>query len=218
MIFGADNDVKDHNSSDSKFIGWRSSFGSHAIISSPLILSFDLTSNDTDAYWPIISNKEAIAVNQQWAGSVGGLVKKWNPEHLNESSPLFVWGVDCDSAEAKSGKWVSKGKGKGSLVWQPSSGDGNDKGEPLCLEDAKGSTVGVRACNASNDQQGFYLNYTYNTYMDPCYEFLSVNACFSSLIKSLYRCASGGKCADEVVFLPPPNPHNLKQKPQVQIT
>jgi hypothetical protein len=89
-----------------EFIGWRASFGSHVIISSPLILSFDVTSNDTDAYWPIIANKEAIAINQNWAGSVGTLVKKWNPAHDNTSSADYVWGVNCDSEAAASGKWI----------------------------------------------------------------------------------------------------------------
>ena len=45
-IFGADANPNDHSSST--FIEWRTSFGLHAIISSPLILSFDVTSNDTD--------------------------------------------------------------------------------------------------------------------------------------------------------------------------
>ena len=36
----------------------------------------------------LAGNKEAIAVNQNWAGSVGSLVRKWNPAHDNASSPL----------------------------------------------------------------------------------------------------------------------------------
>ena len=43
----------------------RSHFGAWCIVSSPLILSFDLTNADTyTRVWPIISNKEAIQVNQ----------------------------------------------------------------------------------------------------------------------------------------------------------
>ena len=43
----------------------RSHFGSWAIVSSPLTLSHDVN-NDTvqDAVWPLISNKEVLAVNQ----------------------------------------------------------------------------------------------------------------------------------------------------------
>ena len=45
------------------------------IVSSPLILGLDLTdSAKVDAVWDIISNKEAIEVNQQWAGQPGRLV------------------------------------------------------------------------------------------------------------------------------------------------
>lgn len=54
----------------------RTHFGAWAIVSSPLILSHD-TTNDTvtDEIWPIISNTEAIAINQAWAGESGNLFK-----------------------------------------------------------------------------------------------------------------------------------------------
>ena len=50
----------------------RTHFGAWCIVSSPLILSHD-TNNDTisDEIWSIISNTEAIAVNQAWAGDSG---------------------------------------------------------------------------------------------------------------------------------------------------
>ena len=50
----------------------RSHFGAWAIISSPLILSFDLSKSELlDAMWPIITNRAVIAVNQKWAGHPG---------------------------------------------------------------------------------------------------------------------------------------------------
>ena len=54
-----------------------------------MILSFDVrpNSNALDTLWPIVANKEAIAVNQNWAGSVGALVKTWNPQEDNASAP-----------------------------------------------------------------------------------------------------------------------------------
>ena len=53
----------------------RTHFGAWCIVSSPLILGLDLTDAATvDAVWDIISNTEAIAVNQQWAGQPGRLV------------------------------------------------------------------------------------------------------------------------------------------------
>jgi alpha-galactosidase len=52
-------------------------FSAWAIVSSPLTLSHDVN-NDTimDAIWPVISNKEVIAVNQEWAGHSGSPFKK----------------------------------------------------------------------------------------------------------------------------------------------
>jgi len=56
---------------------WRMHFGAWAIVSSPLVLSHDVN-NDTvmDAVWPIIANKEVIAVNQAWAGHSGSPFKQ----------------------------------------------------------------------------------------------------------------------------------------------
>jgi len=54
----------------------RTHFNAWCIVSSPLILSHDLT-NDTisDAVWPIISNTEALAVSKAWAGESGTVFK-----------------------------------------------------------------------------------------------------------------------------------------------
>ena len=50
----------------------RSHFGAWAIVSSPLILSFDLTdSARMDRAWPIISNRRVLAVNQHFVGDPG---------------------------------------------------------------------------------------------------------------------------------------------------
>lgn len=50
----------------------RTHFGAWAIVSSPLILGMNLSDTDTLAtYWPIVSNSEAIAVNQEYAGMSG---------------------------------------------------------------------------------------------------------------------------------------------------
>jgi len=65
------------------FVEARSHFNAWCIVSSPLILSHD-TNNDTimDEIWPIISNVEAIAVNQAWAGESGNLF-------ASSSTPLW---------------------------------------------------------------------------------------------------------------------------------
>ncbi len=46
-------------------------------VSSPLVLGLDLT-NETnmDLFWPIITNHEAIAVNEAWVGDAGTLLKQ----------------------------------------------------------------------------------------------------------------------------------------------
>ena len=50
----------------------RSHFSAWAIMSSPLILSFNLTDPARmGRAWPIISNKRVLAVNQKWAGDPG---------------------------------------------------------------------------------------------------------------------------------------------------
>ena len=50
----------------------RTHFGAWCIVSSPLYLSTALADKARmDAIWPIISNREAIAVNQMWHGHPG---------------------------------------------------------------------------------------------------------------------------------------------------
>ena len=54
----------------------RTHFNAWCIVSSPLILSHDMT-NDTvsDSVWPIITNTEALAVSKAWAGMSGTVFK-----------------------------------------------------------------------------------------------------------------------------------------------
>jgi len=54
----------------------RTHFGAWVVVSSPLTLSHDVN-NDTvmDKVWPVISNKEAIAISQTYAGFSGGPFK-----------------------------------------------------------------------------------------------------------------------------------------------
>ena len=56
-------------------VAWnRAHFGAWCIVSSPLILGLDLDSPHLEEVVPFITNSEAIAVNQQWAGSAGFLL------------------------------------------------------------------------------------------------------------------------------------------------
>ena len=69
---GCDHGPGGENDPGLSYVEARTHFGAWCIVSSPLILSHD-TNNDTitDEIWPIISNTEAIAINQAWAGDSG---------------------------------------------------------------------------------------------------------------------------------------------------
>lgn len=55
----------------------RTHFSAWAIVSAPLVLGNDITDSATmDAIWPIISNKEVLAVNDAWAGDAGVLLEE----------------------------------------------------------------------------------------------------------------------------------------------
>jgi alpha-galactosidase len=50
----------------------RAHFGAWCVTSSPLVLGLDVRSPQVmDAAWPIISNREALAINEAWAGGAG---------------------------------------------------------------------------------------------------------------------------------------------------
>jgi len=68
-------EVGNFGSTDLATVESKSHFFAWCIVSSPLFLSFDVT-NDAivDRVWPIISNEEAISINQEWAGHPGRLV------------------------------------------------------------------------------------------------------------------------------------------------
>jgi alpha-galactosidase len=52
----------------------RSHFGLWCVMSSPLVLGFNLSNQDQmGRVWPIITNKEAIAIDHAWAGMPGTL-------------------------------------------------------------------------------------------------------------------------------------------------
>jgi len=73
----------------------RSHFASWCITSSPLVIGMDVrdvNEKEVKRVWNIIANREAIAINQAWAGHPGGLFKSWTPErtgnvHLTAGQP-----------------------------------------------------------------------------------------------------------------------------------
>lgn len=79
------------------FTDSRSHFGMWCIVSSPLILGMDFSEKDlVDLVWPIISNKEAIAINQDFvAPHAGKMVKELKPgKTIHEKKPYDIsWQV-----------------------------------------------------------------------------------------------------------------------------
>lgn len=80
----------------------RAHFGAWCITSSPLVLSFDLRDDARlDRAWSVIANKEAIAVNQNWAGHPGRLVQALPGP---KAGPL-VYKVECDELDSTQEGW-----------------------------------------------------------------------------------------------------------------
>lgn len=111
----------------------RTFFGWYVITSSPLILGHNITNKTTnDRIWDIVSNTEAIAINQAWFGHAGALVKTWGPP---ASAPAVPWvtghslfNVTCDASDATQRGWVWDAE---SAAIQKVS-DGNDA--TLCVD------------------------------------------------------------------------------------
>ena len=58
----------------------RAHFGAWCIVSAPLVLGLELTAAKLTPIIDVITNQEAIAVNQNWAGHPGTLVSSFDPE------------------------------------------------------------------------------------------------------------------------------------------
>jgi hypothetical protein len=79
----------------SNYLEDRAHFGAWVICSAPLTLGYDLADdNVTEHIWPIISNTEAIGINQQWEGHPGKLLR-----NLSSGAPStqLCGGYSCDT-------------------------------------------------------------------------------------------------------------------------
>jgi len=119
----------------------RSHFGAWAVTSSPLILGYDLNDEKvTDKIWDIISNQEVIAVNQQWAGHPGRLVKEWDPS--NGSTGIYVVAIKCG--------------GKNQTGWSYDAANKMVKGPGgKCLDWSTSSELEMKTCDTKKQQQKF---------------------------------------------------------------
>ena len=83
----------------------RTHFGAWCIVSSPLILSHDTTNKTvTDDIWDIISNKEAIAVNQAWYGESGTIFSEYKKKIILYA-PISQKQQDNDPSMKKNTRW-----------------------------------------------------------------------------------------------------------------
>ena len=73
----------------------RTHFGGWVIVSSPLVLGLDVTNGTLiDSVWPLISNREAIAINQDYIGDSGGLFEKsTNNVTIEEKVSVSAWQI-----------------------------------------------------------------------------------------------------------------------------
>jgi len=129
----------------------RAHFGAWCVVSAPLILGMDLT-NDAlvESVVDIITNKDAIEVNQAWAGHPGGLV--W--EGSTNETLGYPAARTCDSTKPEQKGWKLKqvpmitmlgGAVTSYQVVAPNGG---------CLH-VKGSRTAVVDCKSTDSAQQF---------------------------------------------------------------
>lgn len=126
----------------------RAHFGAWCIVSAPLVLGLELTEAKLTPIIDIITNREAIAVNQDWAGHPGTLV--WQkpvpaapPPPPSPSAPMYVEAVACESSpSAAQAGWSTDGK--------------TVKHNGQCLDGSDASQLTTAPCGGSN--QAFVFN------------------------------------------------------------
>lgn len=108
-------------------------------MSAPLILGLDLTQHDKlAAIIPIITNKDALAVNQQWAGHPGRLVQELSP---SGKPGKYVAAQPCSGSAAQKGWKFDAG------VVRASGG---------CLDASVRTELQIKPCDGSNAQKFTY--------------------------------------------------------------
>jgi alpha-galactosidase len=81
----------------------RAHYGLWCVLSSPLTLSMDFANRSlVDSVWPVITNTDAIGVNQAWAGSPGGVLYK-SPANvtLQHCTPGWAGDKPCTIPEVQ---------------------------------------------------------------------------------------------------------------------
>lgn len=133
-------------------VGWtRTHFAAFCIISSPLVLSIHPSDENVNDLLDIIGNKQAMAINQAWAGHPGGLVRELppiTPPCPECSQPgTAVVGVACSATDKTQHGWA----------YDPTAKRITHDG--LCLSATNwGAPLSLYECGNSTQ----YQNYTYD--------------------------------------------------------
>jgi hypothetical protein len=125
----------------------RAHFGAWAVTSSPLVLGVDLRHTAAvKGVWPIVSNSEAIAINRQWAGHPGFLVRQWDslappppppPLFAELLDAAFGSGQQCNSTDPSQAGWsFQRGGGVGGSGGAVLFGSRGSAAPRLCLDSA----------------------------------------------------------------------------------
>mmetsp|Transcript_11280 Transcript_11280/g.23693 ORF Transcript_11280/g.23693 Transcript_11280/m.23693 type:complete len:434 (+) Transcript_11280:62-1363(+) len=143
----------------------QSHFDAWAIVSSPLTLSHDVN-NDTimDIVWPIIANKEVIAVNQAWAGHSGSPFKQSGSVVELDDYHHVINGVLTDhTADVPSWQYFYKPLGQGKTAVLLMNHDSKAQQLTLNFSDVPGVTCSrckVRCIHAHKDLGAFQTSFT----------------------------------------------------------
>jgi hypothetical protein len=117
----------------------RSHFGGWAIVSSPLVLSHDVNNDTiTDFIWPVISNKEVLAINQEYYGFSGSAFKSGDPA---PAAGQYVLALPCNSSDATQQGWA----------WAAASQAITFAGQ--CVDDSTPEQLLLKPCSGAASQQ-----------------------------------------------------------------
>ena len=132
------NEIGDFSPSDTRDDEERSHWSLWSIVSSPMILGFDMNQSATmDRVWPTITNRDMIAINQAWAGLPGTLVRAYGAD--GPAAPLQAAVGACDGSAAARG-WAFHANG--SVTAPAGSGCMTTGGQPNCPPPTMGDPEG----------------------------------------------------------------------------
>lgn len=133
----------------------RAHFGAWCIVSSPLILGLNLTKANLEPIIDIITNEEAIAVNQRWAGHPGTLV--WS-KSVVPPPPFYVAGVPCNGSQAQD--VFTYDILDTELHAEPSPG------QVFCFDSSDGGNIVLKPCKHPSAKQKWDSDGQHYTQMD----------------------------------------------------